>query len=67
MKEEKKSNELNISVDIGYIDFETASDPLENELVFKALRTIGATETFVVILGDDFIGTTARVQMDKQL
>ena len=62
-----KSNEFNIPVYIGYIDYEKAFDSIEHEAMFKALRSIGINETYITILEDTYTGATTRVHVDSQV
>ena len=52
---------------IGYTDYEKASDFIEHEAIFNALRSIGTNETCTTILEDIYTETTARVHMDNQI
>ena len=63
----EKWDELRRPLCIGYIHFEMAFDSLEQEAIFKALRSIGINETYITILEDIYTGATGRVHMDNQV
>ena len=59
-----KCNDIKRPLCIGYIDYEKAFDSIEHEAIFKALTTIGTSETCITILKGIYTGATARAQME---
>ena len=62
----EKCNESKRPHCIGYIDYEKAFDSLEQEM-FKALRSTGINETYIIILEATYTGTIVRVHIDNQV
>ena len=52
---------------IRYIDYEKVFDPIEYEAIFKALRSIGIYETYIIIPTILYTGANARVHMDTHI
>ena len=48
----EKSNEYQLDLCIGFIDYEKAFDSIEHPDLFQALRDIGINEGYVCILED---------------
>ena len=44
-----------------------AFDSLEQEAIFKSLRSTGINETYITILENIYTGATGRVHMDNQV
>ena len=61
----EKSNEYNLPLCIGFIDYEKAFDTVEHFAVFEALRKTNVNETYINILQNIFNQATARVHLDK--
>ena len=62
----EKSEEYQLPLVIGFIDYEMAFDSIEHFSIFEALRKINVNETYVKILDLENIykGATARVHLD---
>ena len=63
----EKFNDFKRPLCIGYIDYENAFDFIEHEAIFKALRSTGIYETYIIILKDIYTLATARVHMGNQV
>ena len=63
----EKSNEYNLPLCIGFIDYEKAFDTVEHFAIFEALRKINVNETYINILQNIYNQATARVHLDKQV
>ena len=61
----EKTNEYNIPINIGFIDYEKAFDSIEHFAIFDALRQIGINETYIDIIEDIYTGATAVVSLDE--
>ena len=61
----EKSNEYNLPLCIGFIDYEKAFDTVEHFAIFEALRKINVNETYINILQNIYNQATARVHLDK--
>ena len=63
----EKSEENQLPLVIGFIDYEKAFDSLEHFSIFEALRKINVNETYVKILENIYKGATARVHLDNHV
>ena len=63
----EKSEEYQLPLVIGFIDYETAFDSIEHFSIFEALRKINENETYVKILENIYKGATARVHLDNHV
>ena len=61
----EKSNEYNLPLCIGFIDYEKAFDIVEHFAIFEALRKTNVNETYINILQNIYNQATARVHLDK--
>ncbi|KAK3803056.1 hypothetical protein RRG08_027978 [Elysia crispata] len=61
----EKSNEYNLPLCVGFIDYEKAFDSVEHFAIFDALRKININETYVAILENIYQKATARVHIDN--
>ena len=61
----EKSNEYNLPLCIGFIDYEKAFDTVEHFAILEALRKINVNETYINILQNIYNQATARVHLDK--
>ena len=61
----EKSNEYNLPLCIGFIDYEKAFDTVEHFAIFEALRKTHVSETYINILLNIYNQATARVHLDK--
>ena len=61
----EKSNEYNLPLCIGFIEYEKAFDTIEHFAIFEALRKTNVNETYVNILENMYNQATARVHLDK--
>ena len=61
----EKSNEYNLPLCIGFIDYEKAFDTVEHFEIFEALRKTNVNETYINILQNIYNQATARVHLDK--
>ena len=61
----EKSNEYNLPLCIGFIDYEKAFDTFEHFAIFEALRKTNVNETYINILQNIHNHATARVHLDK--
>ena len=60
----EKTNEYNLPLCVGFIDYEKAFDSVEHFAIFEALRKININETYVQILENIYRKATASIQMD---
>ncbi|GFO32255.1 endonuclease-reverse transcriptase [Plakobranchus ocellatus] len=61
----EKSNEYNLPLCVGFIDYEKAFDSVEHFAIFDALRKININETYVTILENIYRNASARVHIDN--
>ena len=61
----EKSNEYNLPLYKGFIDYEKAFDTVEHFAIFEALRKTNVKETYINILQNIYNQATARVHLDK--
>ena len=61
----EKSNEYNLPLCIGFIDYEKAFDTVEHFAILEALRKTNVNETYINILQNIYNQATARVHLDK--
>ena len=61
----EKSNEYNLPLCIGFIDYEKAFDTVEHFAIFEALRKTTINETYINILQSIYSQATARIHLDK--
>ena len=61
----EKSNEYNLPLCIGFIDYEKAFDTVEHFAIFEALRKTNVNETYINILQNIYNQATTRVHLDK--
>ena len=63
----EKSNEYNLPLCIGFIDYEKALDTVEHFAIFGALRKTNINETYISILQNIYCQATARIHLDKSV
>ena len=63
----EKSNEYQLDLCIGFIDYEKAFDSIEHPDLFQALREIGINEGYVCILEDIYTDATSRIHLDSDV
>ncbi|GFS15998.1 endonuclease-reverse transcriptase [Elysia marginata] len=61
----EKSNEYNLPLCVGFIDYEKAFDSVEHFAIFDALRQININEKYVNILENIYQNATAKVHIDN--
>ncbi|GFR83492.1 endonuclease-reverse transcriptase [Elysia marginata] len=61
----EKSNEYNLPLCAGFIDYEKAFDSVEHFAIFDALRQIHINEKYVNILENIYQNATAKVHIDN--
>ncbi|GFO28269.1 endonuclease-reverse transcriptase [Plakobranchus ocellatus] len=61
----EKSNEYNLPLCVGFIDYEKAFDSVEHFAIFDALRKININETYVTILENIYRNASAKVHIDN--
>ena len=61
----EKSNEYNLPLRIGFIDYDKAFDTVEHFAIFEALRKTNINETYINILQNIYSQATARIHLDK--
>ena len=61
----EKSNEYNLPLCIGFIDYEKAFDTVEHFAIFEALRKANVNEAYINILQNIYNQATARVHLGK--
>ena len=61
----EKSNEYNLPLCIGFIDYEKAFDTVEHFAIFEALRKTNVNETYINILQNIYNQATARVHLGQ--
>ncbi|GFO17686.1 endonuclease-reverse transcriptase [Plakobranchus ocellatus] len=61
----EKSNEYNLPLCVGFIDYEKAFDSVEHFAIFDALRKININGTYVTILENIYRNASARVHIDN--
>ena len=60
----EKTNEYNLPLCVGFIDYEKAFDSVEHFAIFEALRKININETYVQILENIYRKATASMHID---
>ena len=63
----EKTNEYNLPLYIGFVDFEKAFDSIEHPAMFRALRNIGINETYINLLEDIYSDATAKIHLDNEI
>lgn len=63
----EKTNEYQLDLCIGYIDYEKAFDSVEHKELFSALRKVGVNEGYVNILEDIYTNATARIHIENDV
>ncbi|GFO20141.1 endonuclease-reverse transcriptase [Plakobranchus ocellatus] len=61
----EKSNEYNLPLCVGFIDYEKAFESVEHFAIFDALRKININETYITILENIYRNASARVHIDN--
>ncbi|GFS22626.1 endonuclease-reverse transcriptase [Elysia marginata] len=61
----EKSNEYNLPLCVGFIDYEKSFDSVEHFAIFDALRQININEKYVNILENIYQNATAKVHIDN--
>ncbi|GFN93010.1 endonuclease-reverse transcriptase [Plakobranchus ocellatus] len=61
----EKSNEYNLPLCVGFIDYEKAFDSVEHFAIYDALRKINVNETYVTILENIYRNASERVHIDN--
>ena len=63
----EKTNEYQLNLCVGYIDFDKAFDSVEHKDLFASLRTAGINENYVQILEDIYTNASARIHIDNDV
>ena len=63
----EKSNEYNVPLCIGFVDYEKVFDTVEHFAIFEALRKANINETYTNILQNIYSQATARIHLDKSV
>ena len=63
----EKSNEYNLLLCIGFIDYEKVFDIVERFAIFEALRKTNINETYIDILQNIYSQAAARIHLDKSV
>ena len=63
----EKSNEYNLPLCIGFIDYEKAFDSVEHIAMFNALINMNIPSTYINILQDIYTNATARIHLDNEV
>ena len=65
----EKSEEYQLPLVIGFIDYDKAFDSIEHFSIYEALRKINVNETYVKVLENiyEIKGATARVHLDNHV
>ena len=63
----EKSEEYQLPLVIGFIDYEKAFDSIEQFSILEALRKMNVNETYVKILENIYKGATARAHLDNHV
>ncbi|GFR69759.1 endonuclease-reverse transcriptase [Elysia marginata] len=61
----EKSNEYNLQLCLGFIDYKKAFDSVEHFAIFDALRKININENYIQILENIYKSATARIHIDN--
>ena len=61
------SNEFNLEINVGYIDFEKAFDSVEHEAFLGTLTNIGVNQIYVDILRDIYTDAIAKIHLDDEV
>ncbi|GFS08192.1 endonuclease-reverse transcriptase [Elysia marginata] len=61
----EKSNEYNLQLCLGFIDYEKAFDSVEHFAIFDPLRKININENYIQILENIYKNATARLHIDN--
>ena len=63
----EKSNEYQIYLCLGFVDYQKAFDSIEHKDMFNALRKAGIHEGYINIIQDIYTNATARIHIDKDI
>lgn len=63
----EKSNEYQLNLCLGFVDYQKAFDSIEHKDMFDALRNIGIEEGYICILEDIYTDATARIHIEKDV
>ena len=63
----EKCNEHNMTLCIGFIDYEKAFDSVEHFAIFDALRKMQINETYITILENIYKNASARIHLDNHV
>ncbi len=63
----EKSNEYQLHLCVGFIDYEKAFDSVEHADLFRALRKTGVNEGYVQIIEDIYTDATATIHLDNDV
>ena len=63
----EKSNEYQLPLCVGFIDYQKAFDSVEHEDLFQSLRKIGINEAYIQVLEDIYTEATARIHIDQDI
>ncbi len=61
----EKSNEYQLDLCIGFIDYEKAFDSVEHKDIFASLRKAGIEEGYIQIIQDIYNSATSRIHIDS--
>ncbi|GFO06671.1 endonuclease-reverse transcriptase [Plakobranchus ocellatus] len=63
----EKCNEYNLSLCLGFIDYEKAFDSVEHKTIVQALGKVNINENYITMIENIYKGTTARIHIDNQI
>ena len=63
----EKSNEYNLPLCLGFVDYEKAFDSVEHFAIFQALEKININKTYINILRNIYATATARIHLDNHV
>ena len=63
----EKSNEYQLNLCLGFIDYQKAFDSIEHTDMFDALRKIGIQRGYIAILEDIYTNATAKIHIDNDI
>ena len=63
----EKSNEYQLDLCLGFVDYQKAFDSIEHKDMFNALRKVGIHEGYISIFQDIYTNATAKIYIDKDV
>ncbi len=63
----EKTNEYQLNLCLGFIDYEKAFDTVEHKDLFIALRKTGINENYICLLEDIYTNATSKIHLDKDI